>query len=355
MANPEEQKIKIGITCGDLNGVGMEVAIKTLSDSRVLKYCTPIIYASTRVLSYYKNVLKLDKFNYTSLKDFSHINTKSVNVVNCWEDKAAINIGEPSQELAEFALKSLEAATNDLINGKIEALVTSPVNKNLINKILPDFSGHTEYLTQKTGAEESVMLMLHENIKVALVTNHLPISEVAGSISKGKVLKKINIFSECLQKDFGIAKPLIAVLGLNPHAGDDGLVGHEETEMIIPAIQEAQKAQINVIGPFPADGFFGSGNHAKFDGILAMYHDQGLIPFKTLSFDSGINYTAGLPFVRTSPDHGPAYDIAGKNVASHLSFMNAMFVAIDVVRRQKDYAEMTENPIKRRALRSERK
>lgn len=348
-----ENKLKIGFTMGDVNGIGPEVLIKALDDSRILKICTPVIYGSNRILSYYKKMFNIEGFNYTNCTSADQANSKSVNVINCILDDVLIQPGMETEVAGKAALISLEAAANDLLNNKIDALVTAPINKNNIQKSGFNYHGHTEYFNARANAE-SVMLLMNENLRVGLVTNHLPVKEIASAITKQKVLEKIEIIHNTLKQDFAIFNPTIAVLGLNPHSGDNGLLGDEEKNIIIPAIKEAQDKKILVVGPFSADGFFGSSNYQKFDAVLAMYHDQGLVGFKSISFGSGINYTAGLPFIRTSPDHGTAYDIAGKDLAQPESMMHAIFAAIDIFNNRKEYLESTKNPVKRTVVEADR-
>ncbi|MEZ4947967.1 MAG: 4-hydroxythreonine-4-phosphate dehydrogenase PdxA [Saprospiraceae bacterium] len=347
------QKPKIGISVGDLNGVGLEVILKTLADDRILNICTPIIYGSTKVVSYHKNIVDFD-FQFYAARDINSINYDKVNVLNCWQETVNITLGNMSNEGAQYAVKSLEAAVNDWKYGFIDALVTAPIHKKAMELVDFKFTGHTEYLTDSLAAKESLMLMVSDTMKIGLVTNHLPIHKVPAAITKEKVLQKIQLFAETLKMDFGKERPTIAVLGLNPHAGDNGLIGQEEEKIIRPAVVEAKKTGSIVTGPFPADGFFGSGQYNKYDGILAMYHDQGLIPFKTLSFGTGVNYTAGLSAIRTSPDHGTAYDIAGQNIADPSSFRKAIFLAIDIVRTRKEYFEYRENALENAKNRLER-
>lgn len=338
-------KIKLGITIGDINGIGVEVILKTLSDNRILDYCTPIIYGSSRVLSYHRKVLKIDEFTYHISAGIDRIKPHVCNVINCWNEETPITIGRPNPEVGIYTLKALEQAVNDLEAGKIDAIVTAPVNKFLLSTHNHKFVGHTEYITTKFGVKESLMLLVSDELKVGLVTNHLPVKEIAANINSDIVWKKLQIMNDTLSKDFGIMRPKIALLALNPHAGDNGLIGNEEESAIKPVIDKAKQQNMLVFGPFAADGFFGAHLHKQFDAILAMYHDQGLIPFKTLSFGLGVNYTAGLPVVRTSPDHGTAYDIAGKNIASEESFRKSLFLAIDIVRNRRNYAEMYANPL----------
>ena len=349
-----DNKLKIGFTLGDVNGVGPEVLIKALEDNRILKLCTPVIYGSNRILSFYKKMFNIEGFNYTTCSDANQTNTKSVNIINCITDDIILQPGQDTVIAGKTALISLEAATQDLVANKIDALVTAPINKNNMQQSGFNYHGHTEYFNAKANNKESVMLLMNENLRVGLVTNHLPVKEIASAITKEKILQKIELINHCLKQDFAIFNPTIAVLALNPHSGDSGLLGDEEKNIIIPAIKAAQDKKIFVVGPFAADGFFGSGNYQKFDAILAMYHDQGLVGFKSLSFGSGINFTAGLPFVRTSPDHGTGYDIAGKNEASSESMLHAIFAAIDICNNRREYAESIKNPLKRTYVEAER-
>ena len=337
-------KLRIGISIGDINGVGLEVIIKTLSNEKIREMCVPVVYGSSKVVSYHKNIVGID-FQFHSAKGAERVNEEKVNIINCWQDSVNINLGKPSEESGKYAIKSLEVATNDLKNGLIDALVTAPINKEAMNMAGFPFPGHTEYLNKELGVSESLMFMVDENLRVGLATNHLPLKEVADAISKEGIIKKIEIMNECLKMDFGLERPTIAVLGLNPHSGDNGVLGDEEEKIIRPAIVETKKSGIMAMGPFSADGFFGSGQFKKYDGILAMYHDQGMVAFKALSFGSGVNFTAGLPGVRTSPDHGTAYDLVGKNMADASSFRQALFAAIDIARSRKNFFEMRENAL----------
>lgn len=341
------KKPRIGISIGDVNGVGLEVIIKTFSDQRIYKICTPVIYGSSKVVAYHKNVVPVENFKTYNQHSAEHLKEDTVNVVNVWQESVNIALGKTDIAGGEYAIKSLDAATKDVKEGLIDAMVTAPINKKAMQLAGFQYPGHTEYLTDHSGDKDSMMLMVNDNLRVGLVTNHLPINEVAASITKELILIKINILHETLIRDFGIDKPRIAVLALNPHASDDGVIGDEEEKVIIPAIQHAKEDEQLVFGPFPADGFFGSKQFAKFDGVIAMYHDQGLVPFKTLSAGTGVNYTAGLSFVRTSPDHGTAFDIAGKNLADEGSFRKAVFAAIDIARCRANYLENHSNPLKR--------
>ena len=337
----ETGKIKVGISCGDLNGVGLEVAIKTFLDNRIFDLCTPILYASKKVSSDYRKALDIKDFSFEEISSVEKANPKRANVLNIWTEDVELNLGTPTTASGEYALKSLQAATADLKEGKIDVLLTAPIDKHNIQSEEFNFPGHTEYLADAFGVEEHAMLMVSDNLKVTFMTGHLPLSEIGKHLSFESVIKKIRFLEKTLPQDFGIRQPKIAVLGLNPHNGDGGVIGTEEQEIIAPAIKKAKEDGILVFGPYAADGFFGSGAYNQFDVVLAMYHDQGLIPFKTLNFDQGVNYTAGLPKIRVSPDHGTGFDIAGKGVASEQSFRDALFLGIDLVRERERYAEYT--------------
>jgi 4-hydroxythreonine-4-phosphate dehydrogenase len=335
----------IGITTGDVNSISVEVIIKTLADSRINDYCVPVVYGSPKVMSYWKKQLGFGEFNLHIAKSFDQIHLKKSNILVCWEEEIEIKPGEITEQAGKYAFKSLEMATRDAKDGKIDALVTGPLNKQNVNSASLPFTGHTEYLAQQAGTQDFIMMLLSTDIKVGLVTGHVPVSEIASKINKELILKKLRTMQKSLQKDFSITKPKIALLGLNPHAGDNGLLGKEDKEIIAEAVKQAQAENIVAYGPYSADGFFGSRQFHQFDAVLAMYHDQGLIPFKYLAFDDGVNYTAGLPFVRTSPDHGTAYAIAGKNQASETSFRNALYTAIDIVRTRNENIELKTNPL----------
>ncbi|MEZ5014818.1 MAG: 4-hydroxythreonine-4-phosphate dehydrogenase PdxA [Chitinophagales bacterium] len=349
-----ENKIRIGFTLGDVNGIGPEVMIKALQDKRILNMCTPIIYASNRIISYYKKMLQAEHFNYSNCNNPEDANTKTVNIINCIQDDVTIQPGMETEAGGKYATVSLDAATADLMAGHLDAMVTAPFHKNNMQQAGFGFPGHTEYLQDKAGGKNNLMFLLGDSMRVGLVTNHVPVKDIAAHISKNGILEKIELMHKSLMMDFALFKPTIAVLGLNPHAGDSGALGDEEKNIIIPAIREAQESKIFVSGPFPADGFFGSGNWQKFDAILAMYHDQGLVPFKAMHFGAGVNFTAGLPFVRTSPDHGTAFDIAGKGLAHPDSMLQAIFTAIDIVRNRRIYLEVTANPVKKSVVESEK-
>lgn len=342
----EMQKPVIGFTCGDLNGIGLELIIKTLMDQRILDFCTPIVFASNKSLNFYRKAIPDSNFNCTNINNFTRINPKQVNIFNVWEEEVVITPGELNDIGGKYALKSLEEATKALKEGNIHGLVTAPIHKKNIQSESFQYSGHTPYFKAFFGVNDVVMLMVAENMRVGLVTEHVTVEEVAKHITKENILSKLQIIHNSLQKDFGIDKPKIAVLALNPHAGDEGLIGKEELEIIKPAIKEA-KNRLLIFGPFPADAFFARGMHEKYDAVLAMYHDQGLIPFKSLAFGEGVNYTAGLPVVRTSPDHGTAFDIAGKGKADHASFLAATFECIDILNRRMGYADRNRNPLRK--------
>lgn len=327
-------KPRIGITIGDLNGIGPEVVIKALSDNRLFNMMTPVIYGSSKVISFYKKHLNIEEFNYTQVKTKGQYVYKSVNVVNCWEDMPEIMPGKPSRDSGKAAFTALKWACEELKDGFIDALVTAPIDKSTIHGEDFPFKGHTEYLTQFFGANESLMMMVSDALKVGLVTEHVPLSQVSSLITKERVASKLMLMESSLRKDFGITKPRIAVLGLNPHAGDSGLIGTEDEQVIKAVINELRNKGKVVTGPFPADGFFGMALYQKYDGILAMYHDQGLIPFKSIAFETGVNFTAGLSVVRTSPDHGTAYSIAGKNQASEGSLRESIYKAGEIFRQR---------------------
>jgi len=344
----------IGITLGDVNGVSVEVIIKTLLDNRVADYCTPVVYGNPKIISYWKKLMGHNDYNMHIIKSLDQMHVKKSNILVCWDDEVEIRPGESTEVAGKYAFRSLELATKDAKEGKINALVTGPLNKNNVNNQLLPFKGHTGYLAQQTSTTDYMMMMISGSLKVGLVTAHLPIKDVAARITTDLVLKKIKVLNKSLKEDFMVQKPKIAVLGLNPHAGDNGLIGNEEIETIIPAVAQAQTDGLVVYGPYSADGFFGSKQYEKFDAVLAMYHDQGLIPFKFLAFEDGVNYTAGLPFVRTSPDHGTGYNIAGKNIASESSFRNALYAAIDILRNKNTNFKLNENPLPFSPMRKER-
>ncbi|MDR2839886.1 MAG: 4-hydroxythreonine-4-phosphate dehydrogenase PdxA [Paludibacter sp.] len=343
----EKNKITIGITQGDINGIGWEVILKTLDDAEILEMFTPIIYGSLKAATYYKNLFDLQAVNFNQISNATEAAHRKINIINCNKNDILIEPGQSSEQAGKAAFEALERATSDLKANLITALVTAPINKKNIQSADFNFAGHTEYLQKKADSQSTaLMLLINDMMRVAVVTAHVPVENVSKLLTKDLIVKKIEVFNQSLKRDFMIVSPRIAVLSLNPHAGDQGVIGHEEQNVIIPAINQAIEQGIVCAGPYSADGFFGAGKFSSFDGVLAMYHDQGLIPFKTLSMDSGVNFTAALPFVRTSPDHGTAYDIAGKNEASPQSFRHACFAAIDIIRNRKTYSEITQNPLK---------
>lgn len=317
---------------GDFNGVGPEVILKTLSDHRILRMCIPVVYGNYRIFARYKKLIEIEDMAFHSIRHLGELFPKKANLVTCWEEDLEIHPGKVTEEAGKCAFASLSKATDDVLAGRLDALVTAPINKKNIQR--PDFQfvGHTEYLTEISKSKDSLMFMVSDIMRIGLATAHIPLSEVKEKITREVLIHKISMMTKSLKSDFGISRPRIAVLGLNPHAGEEGLLGSEEKDMIRPVVEELKEKGQLIAGPFPADGFFGSGHFKKFDGILAMYHDQGLIPFKLMSFETGVNFTAGLPFIRTSPDHGTAYDLAGKNEADESSFRSAVFAAIEMVK-----------------------
>ncbi len=338
---PHDHKPRIGITIGDLNGIGPEVVIKTLADHRILNFVTPVIYGSAKVIAFYKKHLNIEEFNYNQVRGKGQFTPKNINVVNCWEDAFDITPGKAARESGKAALMAIKQACEELKEGLIDGLVTAPVDKQTIHSDEFPFKGHTEFITQYFDAKDSLMFMISDGLKVGLVTEHVSLRDVAPLIVKERIEKKLRIMETSLKADFNIKKPKIAVLGLNPHAGDGGLIGTEEEEIIKGVVNDQRNKGKLVFGPFPADGFFGSSLYTRYDAVLAMYHDQGLIPFKAIAFDNGVNYTAGLSVVRTSPDHGTAYNIAGKNEASEQSMREALFQAIAIFKSRGE--QSTEN------------
>lgn len=340
-----KELLKVGITLGDINGIGPEVVIKALRDNRILTDFTPVIYGSSKVISFYKKLLNTQEFNYNSCKSADEVQTKKLNVINVWNEEVDIKPGVSSEIGGGYAFKALEAATQDIASGKIDVLVTAPISKEAIQKAGFKFPGHTEYLADLSGVANALMILVSPTLRVALVTTHVPLKEISSNLTKELILNKVKQFESSLKKDFNITRPKIAVFGLNPHAGENGKIGTEEQEVIIPAISAAKGEGILAYGPFSADGFFGSEARNQYDGILAMYHDQGLAAFKALAFDDGVNFTADLPIVRTSPDHGTAFDIAGQNVASEQSMRSAMYMAIDIYKNRKFLKQINANPL----------
>lgn len=341
-------KTIIGITHGDINGIGYEIILKTFADNRILDNITPVIYGSSKIAAFYrKNIVELQNLNLNVINSASDVITKRINIINCVNDELKVEVGLSTKEAGEAAFLSLEKATEDLKNGFLHAIVTAPINKENIQSDNFNFPGHTEYLEGKFGEPSSSLMMLANDVmRIAVVTGHIPVKDIAAKLSSELILKKLQILNTSLKNDFSIIRPRIAVLGLNPHAGDNGVIGKEEEEIITPAIKQAEKDGILCFGPYPADGFFGAGTFNKFDAVLAMYHDQGLIPFKTIAMESGVNFTAGLSVVRTSPDHGTAYDIAGKNLASENSFRQAVYMAHDIYYNRNWNKEINKNPLR---------
>ncbi len=343
----EREKIVIGITQGDINGIGYEVILKTLSESRVLDAFVPVIYGSPKVAAFHRKQLDIQGINLNIINSVEELNPKRINIINCSDDEIKVELGRSTEEAGKAAFAALEQATEDLKKGALDAIVTAPINKKNIQSADFHFPGHTEYLEEKFGTgTPSLMLLMNDVMRVAVVTGHIPVAEVSNALTKELITEKLLVFNKALKQDFMIVRPRIAVLGLNPHAGDEGVIGDEEQKTIIPALKEAEKQGVVCVGPYAADGFFGSGQFSKFDGILAMYHDQGLIPFKTISMDSGVNFTAGLSVIRTSPAHGTAYDLAGKNMASEDSFRQAIYTACDIYQNRMINKEITANPLK---------
>ncbi len=339
------QKIKLGISIGDLNGIGGEIILKTFDDSRMLDFCTPVIFASVKTLSFLKKHFNLE-LNIHGVENVSQVIEGKINVVNVWKENVSINFGEEDNESGKYAFKSLEAATHALKNNEIDVLVTAPINKNTIQSKDFNFPGHTNYLAKELEGD-SLMLMITDTLKVGLLTDHVPLKDIAQEITPQLIEKKIAIIQKTLQQDFRISKPRIAVLGINPHSGDNGLIGQEDETVLKPTLQKIKDKGHLVFGPYAADSFFGTKNYKNFDAVVAAYHDQGLIPFKTLSFGEGVNYTAGLSKVRTSPDHGTAFEIAGQNTANINSFKEAVFKAIEIYKTRREYQKLTKNPLKK--------
>ena len=337
--------VKIGITIGDINGIGPEIIIKTLCEENLLKRITPVIYGSSKSIGYHKNIVQDNRFNYVNVQQAADAKAGKINVITAWQEAVDINIGEATKVSGQSAYIALDRALNDLKDKKIDALVTAPINKAAMKMADFPYLGHTEYITDFAGGDMSLMLLTSDQLTVGLVTAHIPLEEVAEEITADVILDKLEILDQTLKVDFGIERPMIAVLGLNPHAGDSGEIGTTEETDIAPAILAAKENGIMAAGPFPADGFFGNGSYKKFDAILAMYHDQGLIPFKTLSFGTGVNFTAGLDLIRTSPDHGTAYEIAGKNIADPSSMRHAIYKAIDIAANRKLHDEVSSNSL----------
>lgn len=345
----EGKKIRLGISIGDLNGIGCEVILKTFEDSRMLDFCTPVIFASNKTISFQKNELGID-VNYNGIQDASKALDGKINVVNVWKEIPNIQFGQPTEEAGKYAIESLKAAVESLKKDEIDVLVTAPINKNNIQTEDFNFPGHTDFLAQELEGE-SLMFMVTDALKIGLLTDHLAIKDAPAAINPILIRTKVRTIEKSLTMDFGIRRPKVALLGINPHSGDNGVIGKEDDEILRPVIQEMSDAGHLVYGPYPADSFFGSDAYYNFDAILAAYHDQGLIPFKTLSFGKGVNFTAGLSKVRTSPDHGTAYEIAGKGKADHGSFKEAVFTAINIFKNRQEFKELTENQLQKQKVR----
>jgi len=335
----------VGITIGDVNGIGPEVIVKALRDTRILASFTPIIYGTNKAISFYKKSLDLHEFNFQTIKSANEVQQKKINVINVFSDELEITPGNPTEKSGILSFEALERSTQDLSEGKIDVLVTAPISKENIQKVGFKFPGHTEYLAEMAGINEALMILISGELRVALVTTHIPISDVSKYLTKDKLIDKIRLLETTLKKDFNLLKPKIAVFGLNPHAGENGTIGMEEQEVIVPVIQQLKNEGLLVFGPFAADGFFGSPARNQFDGVMAMYHDQGLAAFKALAFEDGVNYTAGLPIIRTSPDHGTAFNISGKGLASEQSMRSAIFLAIDIWKTRRFQKEINRNPL----------
>ena len=339
----------VGISIGDINGIGPELIVKTFLDGRMSEICTPVLFGNNKVLNFYRKTITETNLNFNIVKDLQRLNPRQLNVFNCWEEEVAVTPGEVNEVGGRYAIASLRAAATALKENHIHALVTAPLNKKNTHQDDSPHAGHTPSLKSLFGAQDVLMLMVSENMRMALLSEHIPLSDVAAAVTRERILSKLRILRESLKKDFGIDKPRVAVLGLNPHAGDDGLAGREEIEVIKPALAEMRKNDLMAFGPYSPDAFFAHGHHERFDAVLAMYHDQGLIPFKSLSKGEGVNYTAGLSGIRTSPDHGTAMDIAGKARADEASFRESIFTAIDIFNRRMGYAEARRNPLRKMA------
>lgn len=345
MNSSKTEKLRVGITMGDVNGVGPEILIKAFHDPRLKEVCVPVIYGSSRVINIYRKILKINKFHYVVVHKVKQAQYKKLNVIECGPEMDRIDIGKPSENGGKAAFLAIQRAVEDAKHRELDVLVTMPVDKATFQRQDESFVGHTELLTKAFGINESLMLMVSDELKIGVVTNHISIRDVPPNLSSQRIIRKVKIMDKTLKQDFNIQRPVIAILGLNPHAGDQGLIGNEEETVILPAVEALRSEGILVQGPFPADGYFGSLAYRKFDGTMAMYHDQGLIPFKLIAGYSGVNFTAGIPFVRTSPDHGVAYDIAGKDVATTESFLKSLYLAIDVHRIRATNEDLEKNAL----------
>ena len=354
--NETSQPTRVGISCGDLNGVGIEVVLKCFEDARMLADITPVLYCSAKVVSHHRKALKLDEVQFHRVNDARDALPKKLNLVNLWEEDVEIELGKPSGTLAGYSIKSLEAAAQDLASGKVDVLITAPIDKNSMKQAGFAYPGHTEFLQHMAGGDSEVlMLLVSDGLRVGCVTGHIPLNEVATAVTTERIMAKARIMHQSLLRDMGVLEPRIAVLGLNPHAGDGGALGSEDKERIAPAVRKLNDEGIVAMGPYAADGFFGSGGYKHFDGVLAMYHDQGLAPFKALSFGHGVNFTAGLPIVRTSPDHGTGLDIAGKGVADEGSFRAAVWLAADIRAQRERYKLIAADPLQPQKREKDRK
>ncbi|CAH0225838.1 4-hydroxythreonine-4-phosphate dehydrogenase PdxA [Chryseobacterium sp. WG14] len=346
--SPKNHKVRVGISIGDFNGIGPEIIMKSLKDKTITDFFTPVIFGSGKLFTYQKNIFKLN-LNFNYVNEASQAQEGKLNMVNLTKENVNVELGVPTEESTKMAIDSLEAATEALMKGDIDVLVTAPINKDEMVKMGFKHTGHTGYFEEKFS-KKGLMFLVTEDLKVAVSTHHIPIAKIAENISKEKIKKQIRVLNQTLIEDFQVQKPKIAVLGLNPHAGDGGVIGNEEIEIIAPAIKELSDNGVLAFGPFPADSFFQPSKYKNFDAVLAMYHDQGLAPFKTLAYEEGVNYTAGLPYIRTSPDHGVAYDIAGKNIADEQSFTEAIFTAINVFKNRNEYSELMSNRLQPRKM-----
>lgn len=344
----------IGITHGDINGVGYELIIDLLSDLRITDSCNIVIYGSSKVFAYHRKVLNAGNISINNVNSAKDINDKRINLVNCTKDEVKVDLGLSTEIAGQASFAALDKAVSEMKEGYIDGILTCPINKDNINSEYFTFPGHTEYLASEFNAGEILMLMVSDHLKVGVITGHIPLNNVAETITEELIINKVRVLSHTLLKDFGVRKPKIAVLGINPHAGDNGVIGNEDDEIVKPALERCREKGELVFGPFAADGFFGSGAYRNYDAVLAMYHDQGLVPFKTLVMDNGVNYTAGLPIVRTSPAHGTAYDIAGKGVANAQSFREALYLALDVIKNRGIHKEITRNPLRKQVMMSHR-
>lgn len=343
----KDSKIKVGISQGDINGISYEVIIKALNDSRINDICTPILYGSPKVAAYHRKALDIENFSFNAIRVTNEANPKRANLINVLDDNVRVELGKSTKMAGECSLVALDKMVADMQSGNIDAIVTAPICKENIQEAGFAFPGHTEYFQKQFNSENVLMLMVYNEIRIGVVTAHLPLKDVADSLTKEIVYNKIKVLGDSLIRDFGLTKGKIAVLGLNPHAGDNGVIGTEEKDIITPAIDQARDEGIMAVGPFSADGFFGSGAYTQYDAVLAMYHDQGLIPFKVLSHSEGVNFSAGLPIVRTSPGHGTAFDIVGKDLGNPASMRNAIYLAADISRSRIMYDEISANPLKK--------